>query len=130
MAQLRARGPYTPPPATRPAAPANLAVPRAAGFLDITWDASDGATSYELRAKAQNAGEWTSVATGVTGTSYRYNTTLTIDHVAVRARNSAGTSMWSQVSRLPPSELLNTATGISRRSPAARSWPPPSPGAQ
>ena len=103
----------TPPP---PAAPENLAVAPGDGFLDITWDASGGADSYDVRVKAENSTSWISVATGVTGTSYRYNTTQTIDYLAVRARNAGGTSGWTQVSRLPPSELLNTATGVTAQS--------------
>ncbi len=98
--------------ATAPAAPENLAVAPGAGFLDITWDASDGATGYDVRVKAQGSTSWTTVASDVTGTSHRYSTASTIDWVGVRAGNDVGESDWTDVSRLPPSDLLSTATGI------------------
>ena len=104
-------GPYTPTAPAAPAAPENLAVAPGDGFLGINWDASDGATGYDVRVKAQGASSWTTAATDVSGTSYNYVTTLTIDHVGVRARNSGGTSDWASVSRLPSSELLSTHVG-------------------
>ena len=91
-----------------PAAPTNLAVAPGNGFLGITWDASALATGYDVRVKAQGASSWTTVASDISETSYNYVTTLTIDHVGVRARNSGGTSDWANVSRLPSSEMLNT----------------------
>ena len=51
------------------------------------------------------------MAGNLSGTTYNYATTLTIDHVGVRARNSGGTSAWTNVSRLPPAEMLDTASG-------------------
>ena len=103
-----AAGPYTGPPS----APANLAVAPGDGFLGITWDAVASATGYDIRAKSQGASNWHDVASAVTGTSYNYATTTTMDYVAVRARNANGASDWSEVSRLPPSELLSTASGL------------------
>ena len=73
-----AAGPYTPPatptptPAPNPpAAPANLAVAPGESFtgIGITWDASEGATGYDVRVKAQGSSAWLSVATNVSGTS-------------------------------------------------------------
>ncbi len=103
-----AAGPWDPPPA-----PTGLSVAPNGDSLDITWTASEGATGYDVRAKVQNATEWTTVADNVAGTSHQYTTSQTIDYVAVRARNAGGTSDWAQISRQPPSDLLNTATGIS-----------------
>ena len=107
-----AAGPYTPPPS----APANLSVTPGDGYLDIAWDAVSEATGYDMRAKTAGASDWHDVASNATGTSHRYTTIETMDYVAVRARSPAGASAWSQVSRLPPSELLNTATGIAAQS--------------
>ena len=104
-----AAGPYTPP--TPPAAPENLAAAPGDGFLGITWDAATGATGYDVRVKAQGSNTWNTVASDISGTGYDYVTTQTIDHVGVRARNSGGTSAWVNISRLPSSELLNTANG-------------------
>ena len=106
-------GAYTPPVLPNPpAAPTNVAVAPGDGFLGVTWSAVDGADSYEVRAKPEGGGtSWIDVATGVTGTSYDYVTTQTIDHVGVRARNTGGASDWSDVSRLPSESMLATMTG-------------------
>ena len=95
-------------------APANVAVdPRDNGDLDITWDAVTGATTYDVRAKAEGASDWHDVASGVSGTSYTYSTTSTMDRVGVRARNGDDASAWTEVSRMPPDDLMNVATGHS-----------------
>ena len=123
-----AAGPFgpTPTPAPTPTAtplapPANLAVAPGSGYLDITWDASTGATGYDVRVKPENASDWTTVASNITGTSYNYTTTQTIDWVGVRARNSGGTSAWTDISRLPSNDLMATYTGASIQSASAAS---------
>ena len=102
-------GPYV--PAAPTAAPANLAVAPGSGFLGITWDAVDVATGYDVRAKSEGAANWHTVASNVTGTSYNYTTSQTMDYVGVRARNVSGAGPWAQVSRLPAAELLSTVSG-------------------
>ena len=123
-----AAGPFgpTPTPAPTPTAtplapPANLAVAPGSGYLDITWDASTGATGYDVRVKPENASDWTTVASNITGTSYNYTTTQTIDWVGVRARTSGGTSAWTDISRLPSNDLMATYTGASIQSASAAS---------
>ncbi len=88
-------------------APANLNVTPGEGYLDISWDAAAGATGYDVEAQTAGSSSWHDVAS-VTGTSHRYSTTATIDHVRVRASNGSGVSDWSQVSRLPAADWLDT----------------------
>ena len=102
--------PQVPPP---PAAPSNVAVNPSEDSLEITWDAVSDATGYDVRAKGEGASDWHDVASNVTGTSYTYNTSNTMDYVGVRARNANGASEWTDVSRMPSNDLLNVATGLS-----------------
>ena len=92
-----------------PDAPANLSVTPGDGYLDLSWDAVSDATGYDIRAKTSNSNSWHSVAADVTTTSYRYTTSETIDYVAVRATNaSGGNSDWTEASRMPATDWLNT----------------------
>ena len=91
-----------------PPAPTNLSVTPGDGYLDIAWDAVSGATGYDVRAKAAGSSDWTDVASNITATSYRYTTTATIDYVAVRGRNANGAGDWTELSRAPDENWLNT----------------------
>jgi fibronectin type 3 domain-containing protein len=56
---------------TFPAAPATLtATSTSSTGIDLTWSASNGATSYTVKRSATSGGTYTPLATGVTGTSY------------------------------------------------------------
>ncbi len=94
-------------------APANVAVNPSEDSLDITWDPVAGATGYDVRAKAEGASEWHDVAGNVSGTSYTYATTSTMDYVGVRARDGDFASAWTDLSNLPPDDLMNVATSPS-----------------
>ena len=91
-----------------PSAPANLSVTPGDGYLDIAWDAVTGAAGYDLRAKTAGRSSWHDVASNVTTTSHRYTTSETIDYIAVRARNANGPGNWTETSRLPATDWLNT----------------------
>ena len=91
-----------------PVAPDNFAVDPGNGYLDLSWDAVENATAYDIRAKESGVNDWHSVADKVTGTSYRYTTDKTIDHVAVRAVNADVVGPWTELSRLPDHGWLNT----------------------
>ena len=71
-----------------PAAPANLSVTPLETYtnsgldLDIDWDAVDGATGYDIRAKSEGSSNWHDVASDVTTNSYRYLPTTEIATVA------------------------------------------------
>ena len=91
-----------------PAAPTNLSVTPGNGSLNVAWNAVSGATGYDVRAKKAGSSDWHDVASNVTTTSHRYTTDATIDYVAVRARNANGPGNWTETSRLPASDWLNT----------------------
>jgi fibronectin type 3 domain-containing protein/regulation of enolase protein 1 (concanavalin A-like superfamily) len=56
---------------TFPAAPATLtAIAASSTQLNLTWSASTGATSYTVKRSATSGGAYTTLATGVTATSY------------------------------------------------------------
>jgi fibronectin type 3 domain-containing protein len=56
---------------TFPAAPATLTATAVSSTqLNLTWGASNGATSYTVKRSATSGGAYTTLATGVTGTSY------------------------------------------------------------
>lgn len=91
-----------------PAVPANFTITNGDGFFDLAWDASDHATGYDIRAKINNSASWSSVATGVTTTSYRYTTSDVVNVLAVRATNAGGSSAWSELTRGPNDSWLTT----------------------
>ncbi len=75
-----------------PLAPTGLTTTPGSGQVNLSWTASAGATSYTiLRATSAN-GPYTTLATGVTGTSYADTSALPgwTYHYAVSAGNSAG----------------------------------------
>ena len=104
-------------------APANFTVTNGDGFFDLAWDAVTGATAYDVRAKINNSASWSSVATGVTATSYRYTTSDVVNKLAVRATNSTAASAWAELSRGPNDSWLTTVqqSGASAQSAQAQS---------
>ena len=107
-----------------PAAPDNFAVDPGNGYLDLSWNAVANATAYDIRARESGVNDWHSVASKVTGTSYRYTTDKTIDHVAVRAVNAGRhVGPWTELSRLPDHGWLNTvqSSGASMASAQSQS---------
>ena len=76
--------------------------------MDISWDAVSDATGYDVRAKTSGSSDWHDVAGNISGTSHRYTTNLTIDYVAVRARNANGAGPWAELSRAPSENWLTT----------------------
>ena len=88
--------------------PSNLSVTPGDGYMDIAWDAVSGATGYDVKAQAANTSNWITVASNITDTSYRYTTNATIDYVGVRSRNANGPGPWTELSRAPNENWLNT----------------------
>ncbi|WP_127532587.1 cellulase family glycosylhydrolase [Paenibacillus kobensis] len=93
---------------TVPAAPANLSATAGNGQATLTWTGSTGATSYNVKRSTSNGGPYTTVATGVSVTSYT-NTALTNGttyYYVVSAVNSAGESAnSSQASATPQASV-------------------------
>ena len=88
--------------------PDNLSVTPGDGYMDIAWDAVSGATGYDVKAQAANTSGWITVDSNITTTSHRYTTSATIDKVGVRSRNANGPGPWTELSRAPNENWLNT----------------------
>jgi cellulose 1,4-beta-cellobiosidase len=90
--------------ATVPAAPAGLTATAGNAQVALSWTASSGATGYNVKRATTSGGPYTTVASGVTATSYT-NTGLTNGtayYYVVSAVNSAGESANSaQVTATP-----------------------------
>src|SRR5262245_20657496 len=79
---------------TLPPAPTNLVATPGNGQVSLSWNASSGATSYNVKRSTTNGGPYTTIATGVTATNFT-NTQLvngTTYFFVVSAVNSAGES--------------------------------------
>jgi endoglucanase len=89
---------------TAPAVPTGVTASAGDGQASISWNASSGATSYNVKRSTTSGGSYTTVASNVTSTSYT-NTGLTNGttyYYVVSASNSAGSSVNSaQVSATP-----------------------------
>ncbi|MCZ8518540.1 MULTISPECIES: glycoside hydrolase family 6 protein [Paenibacillus] len=89
---------------TAPAAPAGVTAAAGNAQVKLTWNASAGAASYTVKRATVSGGPYTTVASGLTSTSYT-NTGLTNGtayYYVVSAVNSAGESANSaQVSAVP-----------------------------
>lgn len=87
-----------------PAAPAGLTATAGNAKVELSWTASSGATSYNVKRATTSGGPYTTVAAGVAATSYT-NTGLTNGttyYYVVSAVNSAGESANSaQVAATP-----------------------------
>ena len=91
----------------------NLYVDPGNGYLEISWNAVEGATAYDIRAREAGVNDWHYVAYKVAATSYRYTTDKTIDYVAVRAVSADSVGPWVELSRMPPDDFMNVASGAS-----------------
>nr|WP_238323125.1 glycoside hydrolase family 6 protein [Gorillibacterium massiliense] len=102
---------------TVPTAPTGLTATAGNAQVALSWTASSGATSYNVKQATTSGGTYTTVATGVTATSYT-NTGLTNGttyYYVVSAVNSAGESTNStQVSATPVSGVTvpSAPTGL------------------
>jgi hypothetical protein len=101
-------------PIVTPAAPAALLASPGNGAVPLRWQSSFGATSYTVNRATSGGGPYSTVASGITATSYT-DTTVTNDrtyYYTVTATNSADTSDKSpEDSATPTLPLVNVATG-------------------
>jgi fibronectin type 3 domain-containing protein len=82
------------PQLSLPPAPTGLTATAGNAQVSLSWNASSGATSYNVKRSTTSGGPYSTIATGVTTTSYT-NTNLingTTYHFVVSAVNSAGQS--------------------------------------
>jgi hypothetical protein len=84
------------------------------GAVPLRWQASFGATSYTVKRSAFSGGPTTTIASGVTGSSYTDKSVInnTTYYYTVTATNSAGTSGNSPAeSATPVRPMMNVASG-------------------
>ena len=83
--------------APKPLAPASVSAYRGNGFIDVAWSAVSGATGYDISYSTNGGFDWSSAASGQTGTSYRIASTSNSHtyKVRVRAGNANGKSGWT-----------------------------------
>jgi hypothetical protein len=105
-----------------PAAPTGLAATADNNQVNLTWNASSGAASYNVKRATVSGGPYTTIATGVTATSFTDNTAVngTTYFYVVTAVNAAGESSNSNQASAtpqppappnPPTALVARATG-------------------
>ncbi|WP_458125499.1 glycoside hydrolase family 6 protein [Paenibacillus sp. Z3-2] len=93
---------------TAPAAPTALTATAGNAQVSLTWTASAGATSYNVKRALSASGPFTTIAANVSGTSYT-NTSLTNGttyHYVVSAVNTAGQSANSAVASATPQSVV------------------------
>ncbi|WP_175623717.1 MULTISPECIES: glycoside hydrolase family 6 protein [Paenibacillus] len=93
---------------TAPAAPTALTATAGNAQVSLTWTASAGATSYNVKRALTASGPFTTIAANVSGTSYT-NTSLTNGttyHYVVSAVNTAGQSANSAVASATPQSVV------------------------
>jgi fibronectin type 3 domain-containing protein len=111
--------------ATTPATPTGLTATGDVGQIALTWTASSGATGYTVLRATSSNGSYTTVASGVAGTSYT-DTGLasgTTYYYAVAATNGSGTSAnSSQVNALTAPAAPDSVTATGGSTQIALSW--------
>jgi hypothetical protein len=101
-------------PSVIPAAPAMLLASPGDGAVPLRWQASFGATSYSVKRSTSSDGKYSTIASGVTGSSYtdKSVTNGATYYYTVTATNAAGTSGSSPSdSATPARSMVNVATG-------------------
>src|SRR5262245_39719877 len=115
---------------TPPPAPTNLVATPGNGQVSLSWNASSGATSYNVKRSTTSGGPYTTIATGVTATNFT-NTQLvngTTYFFVVSAVNSAGESGNSNQASVMPMNPQNpppAPTGLTAQpgnAQASLSW--------
>ena len=103
-------------PATVPAAPTSLTASGKTAEIDLQWNASTGAKTYNVSRATTSGGPYTLIASGVTTTSYQdKSSTLvagTTYYYVVAAVNSAGTSPNSAQASAAPLAGTTTTSSV------------------
>ena len=101
---------------TPPAAPTGLVATAGNAQVSLSWNASSGATSYNVLRATISGGPYTTITTGITTTSYTDTGLIngTTYYYVVQAVNSAGTSPNSNEASATPTCIAPAApTGLS-----------------
>jgi len=88
-----------------PAAPTGLTATPSSRSASLSWTASAGATSYNIKRSTTSGGPYTTITTGATGTTYNYIgglTNGTAYYYVVSAVNAAGESVNSNEASVTP----------------------------
>lgn len=107
---------------TKPSAPGGLAASPGHKQAWLIWNSSAGATSYTVKRATVSGGPYTTIATGITGTTYLNNGLAngTPYHFVVSAVNNSGEGPNSaQSSATPAAPGFSTTTAVSP-APVAR----------
>ena len=99
---------------TVPSAPTGLTAAAGNAQVVLSWTAASGATSYNVKRATTSGGAYTTVATGVTGTTYT-NTGLTNGttyYYVVSSVNSAGESANSSQASATPTGSTTTPSSL------------------
>jgi len=118
---------------TPPSAPAGLSAVAGNAQVSLSWSASIGATSYDVKSSTVNGGPYTTIASLVLNTTYTDNsvTNATTYYYVVSAVNSAGQGPNStQVSAVPsapkavaaPTNLTGVASTYDGRPAVLLQW--------
>jgi fibronectin type 3 domain-containing protein len=111
--------------ATIPSAPTGVTATGSTGQIALTWNASTGASTYNvLRATSAN-GSYTTVASGLTGTSYTDTSVSsgTTYYYAITATNGSGSSAnSSQVNAITAPDAPASITATGGNGQIALSW--------
>ena len=99
--------PPPPKPTPAPGAPASVTVTRSYNALAVSWDASSGATSYQIMYSSDGEASWTYASRNHTSTSIAIsNISQSATYVvAVSARNNNGSSPYSKSAPIAPPAL-------------------------
>jgi fibronectin type 3 domain-containing protein len=115
LAELALLVPGTAGPPLAPPAPASLAASWSDGQIALSWAASLGATSYNLKRSTTTGGPYTTIASGLTTLSYTDSglTDGTTYYYVVTAVNSGGESPNSPEDSATPYAVPAPPTGVS-----------------
>ncbi|MBB5353461.1 fibronectin type 3 domain-containing protein [Haloferula luteola] len=91
-----------------PAAPLNVVATPKSGKIDLSWNASQGATGYTVKRSLTSGSGYTTIASGLTGTSYSDSTVTdgVTYYYVISATNAQGESPDSTEVSAVPSDLL------------------------
>ena len=115
-----------------PPAPTGLTATAASSSqINLSWAASSGATSYNVKRATVSGGPYTTIATGVTGTTYNdtglaasttYYYVVSAVNTGGESPNSAQASATTQAASLPPVPTGLTATAQKQPGRIKLSW--------
>ncbi|RAV22231.1 Kelch repeat-containing protein [Paenibacillus contaminans] len=105
---------YSPPTPEQPAAPINLTATGGNAKVDLSWSAVAGATGYNVKRSTTEGGPYTTIATGVAGTTYTDTavTNGTTYYYVVTAVNAGGESANSNEASATPQAPASTGRAI------------------